>query len=112
MFCRHHWVSARHQAAGQAERPNRDGSSVVRGRICHLLSTQLIIADDQQRLIIRHLLTDEIDQILYTLELALTATADMLDTAAPFTGVRRFAIANDKPEQKGFDTPVAHVRNS
>jgi len=60
----------------------------------------------------RHLLADEIDQILHTLELALTATADMLDTPAPSIGGRHFAIANDKPEQKGLNTPAAHARNS
>jgi hypothetical protein len=59
-----------------------------------------------------HLLTDEIYQILHVLKLALTAAADMLDPTAPGISGQRFAIANDKPEQKGLDTPIAHDRNS
>jgi len=63
-------------------------------------------------LLIHQLLADEINQILHTLELALTAAADMLDTPAPWISGWHFAIVNDKPEQKGLDTPVAHDRIS
>jgi hypothetical protein len=77
-----------------------------------LLSAQLIVADNQQRLLIHQLLADEINQILYVFELALTAAADMLDTPVPCTNRRHFTSLNDKPQQKGLDTPVAHDRIS
>jgi hypothetical protein len=77
-----------------------------------LLSAQLIVADNQRRLLIHQLLANEIHQILHALELALTASADMLNTPTPCLSGQHFAIVNDKPEQKGLDTPIAHDRNS
>jgi hypothetical protein len=78
------------------------------GAIEYLLGAQLIVAYNKHRLVVYQLLTDKIDQILHTFELALKAAADMLDAPTPCVSSLGIVLLNDNPEQKGLDSPVAH----
>jgi hypothetical protein len=78
----------------------------------YLLGAQLIVAYNKHRLIMHELLTDKIDQILHTLELALKAAADVLNAPTPCISSLGIVLLNDNPEQKGLDSPVAHDRIS